>query len=110
VSHVRRGSEVRCSKDTHISRGRVRPTISFCGINRILISTSWRVTRTRLSLLLLLLPSTTNQSMVNARFLVRGEHEYSPELENTDSEKFCEGRCWPADVVSHTESQTRGSG
>jgi hypothetical protein len=48
--------------------------------------------------------------MVDARFLVIGEHEYSPDLKNTDSKTFCEDECWPADVVSHSESQTRGSG
>ncbi len=56
------------SKDTHISRGHATSPILLCAITRILISTSRRVTRARLSLLLLLLllPSTTDQSMVNA--------------------------------------------
>jgi hypothetical protein len=66
MSNVRRGSEVRGSMDTHISSGHARHSILLCDINRIY--TSGHVTRARLSLLLILLlpPSTTDESMVNA--------------------------------------------
>ena len=58
-SNVRQGSEIRGNKDTHISCVRARPTISFCRINRILVDTLLGP---------LLLPSTTDESMVNAWF------------------------------------------